>query len=1122
MTDAWQPGTTVLEEFTVERILGSGGFGSVALLRTLRSGERYAAKRLHETGPLQQGLLIGEARRWMALPAHPYITECRFTRTVQDRLVVFSEYVPGGSLADRIRSGELYEGGGPEALRRALGVAAQVAYGLDAAHSAGLLHLDVKPGNILFDGEGAAKVTDFGLAVAQRSANGAGTALAFTEGENDPWPTTRAPGHTQAYASPEQAEGRPVGPAADVWSWAVTLLEMLVGERTWPSGAVAALVLESARHQRLTGRSLAIPPPLAELLARCFHEDPEARPSSLRQLAAALRDIAEDETGGPLAVETPPREPTGGSRERVHGRRSTIGFEREDPWELLRAAYAAAGIDEAEATGFRPQLTGGRRTQLLEELHVLNEAWRVLWRPTTAPSPLLRARCAASMAEVQTGLGDLSGAVERYRGCVRLLESLPTEESRGRLAPALNSLAILLRRQGAVEESLRVADRAIAMALELVDAYPGSNAVGNALLTKANALFGKDGAEELYAAAVVAMRSAGDEVGEAKALASLAGCLARNGSPERADRLWDEADRLLARHATPEHHDVQAARGAMWLQRASEAEPGSDIELTCARKAVGAYAPLVRDHGVHEYSGDLGRALFRIGRCEERRGMPQRALAAYGLASECLETAVLRDGLAEFTGHLARAYDHESRFVADLQDPERAVGIARRAVDMWRRVTDLDGLHRTGGFLAEALRKLADALQDVGRTDEAEEAVVEGIAVTEDPAFRRDGTGRLIAAALHRTRGVGHRRSGRFDEAWRECATALELLRAEKGVEATKNRILVLETMSGICTDSGRYRQALLIAQDVMAETFRQGRAGFLRDADLADAMDRLARARFHYGIADHAAVAAREALKVYDRLITEGRVDLVAAASRARVLLGQCLLADGELDSAAQELETGLRAYENISDRDLDRSMAGRRGSSPDGLLRTALIESIELWVAEVREALGVRPQTLAQELDRRWADYEAGRELFRHGAPREASLFLERSAGMLRWLAEAYPGEPVERIRAETLLLLATCATSCERAGVARHAFRRAAECLRRLTTDLGRPEYADRWFEACIARLSWLVWDGDEPEAQTVLKDLRREVGVFRPAQRETWDRRAEESMAQGRKLRERARA
>ncbi|MER7539921.1 serine/threonine-protein kinase [Streptomyces sp. NPDC097704] len=1122
MTDAWQPGTTVLEEFGVERILGSGGFGSVALLRALRSGERYAAKRLHETGSLQQGLLIGEARRWMALPPHPYITECRFTRTVQGRLVVFSEYVPGGSLADRIRSGELYGEGGPEALRRALGAAAQVAYGLDAAHSAGLLHLDVKPGNILFDEGGAAKITDFGLAVAPRPATGAVTAFAPAEGGSDPWPTTRAPGHTQAYASPEQAEGRPVGPAADVWSWAVTLLEMLVGERTWPSGAVAALVLESARHQRLTDRSLAIPPLLAELLARCFHEDPRARPRSLRQLAAALRDVGEDETGGRLAVAAPPRQPTGETRKRVHGRRSTIGYEREDPWELLRAAYAAAGIDEAEAAGFRPQLTGGRRTQLLEELHVLNEAWRVLWRPTTAPRPLLRARCAASMAEVQEGLGDVSGAVERYRGCVRLLESLPTGESRGRLSPALNSLAVLLRRQGAVEESVRVADRAIATARQSAEESPAGNALGNALLTKANTLLGQDGAEPLFVAAVAAMRSAGDEVGEAKALASLAGCLARRGSPERAHLLWDEADRMLARHATPEHHDVQAARGALWLQRASEAEPGSDTELTCARTAVSMYAPLVRDHGVHEYSGSLGQALFRVGRCEERRGMPQTAHAAYGLASEYLETAVLRDGLAEFTEHLARSYDHESRFVADLQDPERAVGIARRAVDMWRRVADMDGLRSTGGFLAEALRRLADALHDTGRMDEAEEVIAEGIRVTGDPAYRRDATGRLIAAVLHRTRGVGHRRSGRFDEAWHECATALDLLKEEKGTEATETRILVLETMSGTCSDSGSYRQALVIAQDVMAETFKQGRDGFLRDADLADAVHRLAHARFDYGLAGDAAVAAREALKIYDRIIARGRVDLAAEALRTRALLGECLLRTGELDDAAQELETALRAYETVSDRDLDRSMPRRHGSSPAGQLRTSLGESLELGLAEVREALGAGPETREQELDRRSSAYDVGRELFRSGARREASLFLERSAGILAWLAVAHPGEDVERIRAETLLLLATCAASCERAGAARYAFRGAAECLRRLTTDLGRPECADRWFEACVARVGWLVWNGDESEAQTVLEELHREVRVFRPAQRETWDRRAENSMAEARELRERARA
>ncbi|MGW8359333.1 protein kinase domain-containing protein [Streptomyces wedmorensis] len=1117
MTDAWQPGATVLEEFSVERILGAGGFGSVALLRALRSGERYAAKRLHETGTVHQGRLIGEARRWMALPPHPYITGCRFTRTVRERLVVFSDYVPGGSLADRIRSGALYGDGGRPALRRALTAAAQIAYGLDAAHSAGLLHLDVKPGNILFDDVGAAKVTDFGLAVALRSTTGADAPVP-PEAERALWTVIRAPGHTQAYASPEQAEGRAVGPAADVWSWAVTLLEMLVGERTWPSGAVAALVLDSARHEPLTGRSLMIPPSLAELLARCFHEDPRARPDSLRPLAAALLDIAEGETGTPLPVVVPAVEPTSDARERVHERRSTVGFEREDPWELLSAAYAAARIGETDRTGFRQQPTGGRKAQLLEELEVLDEAWRVLTHlpDATGPHLLLRVRCALSMADVQEALGDLGDAVERYRTCVRLLDLLPPEESFRWLSPALNNLAILLRRQGAVEESLRVADRAIATARRTVDAYPTSPALGNALLTKANTLQGKDGTEARYTAAASAMRVAGNDVGEAKVLANLAGFLARQGSTEQAHRLWDEADQVLARHEDPARHDVQAARAALWLQRASEAEAGTDAELRCARKAVDLYAPLVRDHGIHEYSGDLGRALFRVGRVAEHRGSPQVALSAYGLASEALASAVLRDGRPEFTEDLARSYDHESRFTADLEDPERAVAMARRAVDMWRRVADMDGLGPTGGSLVEALRRLAEALQDAGHMLEAETAIEEAVRVTTDPGFRRDRTGRLIEAGLYRAWGVWHRRRGRHDEAWRECTRALDLLEGQEGEEAAHFRILAMETLSGVCLDTGRYRQAVVMCQDVVAAMLAQAKAGFLRQADLADGIHRLAQARAEYGNAGDAAVAARLALENYDGLVTEGRVDLAADAARTRMLLGVCLLREGELDSAADELESALRCYESLSDRDVDRIMP------PGGPRRTAQIESIEYLLAETREVLAIGPDQLERELDRRRAVQAAAHELFQVGSPREASQLLEHSAGMLHRLALVHPGDAVEQVLAETALLLGICAGSCSRGGAARHAFRRAVASFRRLATDLGRPEFAPRCFDACIVWASALGWEGDEPGVRAVLQEMRRQVDHIRPAEAETWERRAEESMAEVRESRERAAA
>src|SRR5262249_31934575 len=119
---------------------------------------------LHVNDPAAMGRLLAETHRWMALPAHPNITACHFVRGRGPELMVFSEYVAGGSLPDWIPSRRLYEPAGPPLLDRILDIAVQAAWGLDAAHRQGLLHLDMKPANILLTDGGQAKLTDFGLA----------------------------------------------------------------------------------------------------------------------------------------------------------------------------------------------------------------------------------------------------------------------------------------------------------------------------------------------------------------------------------------------------------------------------------------------------------------------------------------------------------------------------------------------------------------------------------------------------------------------------------------------------------------------------------------------------------------------------------------------------------------------------------------------------------------------------------------------------------------------------------------------------------------------------------------------------------------------------------------------
>jgi serine/threonine protein kinase len=157
-------GQLLFDEYLVERCLGRGGYGAVHLVLSQWTGERFALKRaLLEDGAGRNDLLA-ELKAWKNLPRHPNIVPCRFFRIAGPAVYIFSEYIDGGSLAELEQSLRLYDGDSLAALARVLEVAVQSAWGLDAAHRAGLIHQDVKPSNILLTGQWTAKVADFGLA----------------------------------------------------------------------------------------------------------------------------------------------------------------------------------------------------------------------------------------------------------------------------------------------------------------------------------------------------------------------------------------------------------------------------------------------------------------------------------------------------------------------------------------------------------------------------------------------------------------------------------------------------------------------------------------------------------------------------------------------------------------------------------------------------------------------------------------------------------------------------------------------------------------------------------------------------------------------------------------------
>ena len=187
---------------------------------------------------------------------------------------IVMEYVEGRSLADILRSE------GPIAADKAAGIAVDVAAALDAAHRQGMVHMDVKPGNVLITEEGQVKLADFGIAKAL-----------IGNGETDLTSDNGTVMGTATYLSPEQAQGRKVGPRSDVYSLAVVLYEMLTGSAPFVGDSPAEIArkhVEAApRPPRESGRDIA--ESLQAITLKAMAKDPAKRYPTVRDFAADLK-----------------------------------------------------------------------------------------------------------------------------------------------------------------------------------------------------------------------------------------------------------------------------------------------------------------------------------------------------------------------------------------------------------------------------------------------------------------------------------------------------------------------------------------------------------------------------------------------------------------------------------------------------------------------------------------------------------------------------------------------------------------------------------------------------------------------------------------------------------------
>ncbi len=335
------PGTRI-GRYEVAALIDEGGMGQVYRARDTSLDRQVAVKVLPPslTDDRERLARFEREARLLASLTHPNVAAVHGLEEEDGTRALIMELVEGETLARRLRDG-------PLPLREALPIARQVCEALQAAHERGVVHRDLKPGNVMVRPDGRVKVLDFGLAK-DVAADEAGPDSGGATGG-----LTRSGSllGTPPYMSPEQLEGHQADPRTDIWSLGCLLYEMLVGRtpfgRTTAWQTVAAILEQEPDLDRLPAGT---PPRIRLLVERCLRKDPRRRLHHVADARIEIEEaIAEGEASGWTAS---------GARSR------RVALSRPGTLAVL-ALTGAVGVGVGRALLSGPPDTGSARTDPL-------------------------------------------------------------------------------------------------------------------------------------------------------------------------------------------------------------------------------------------------------------------------------------------------------------------------------------------------------------------------------------------------------------------------------------------------------------------------------------------------------------------------------------------------------------------------------------------------------------------------------------------------------------------------------------------------------------------------------------------------------------------------------------